>query len=272
MKPTLSRIGCGFRVGADFFARRSALKSLAGQVPRGLVDRLDDLANPGIDVARVHPAIAVFFENTAELELHIRSRWRFPFSIVWRLFRPVLKWIGQFVLPIREGRILTRIVALDPSRDGRSDVRGVIREYTDTGTIMQVVAYATWENAGARYMSAAFPLPGGHLTGILRLDANGEDASGRLAVALTSEPKDGDDAGIWYVLGSFAMRVPFGERIRLWAADTDGAPAEIERDYFEGATILGEHQQRFLGIRLVTHHYWFRPLSPRPDRAPPSKT
>ena len=238
-----------------------------------------DLANPRLDVARVHPAVAVFFEDTASLDLRIRSRWRFPFSIAWWLARPILRWIGQLTLPRERGHIATTVFALDPERDGRADVRAVVREYVDGSAVMQVVAYATWERAGTRYMSAAFPLPGGHIMGILRLDAIGEDADGRLAVALTSTKHDGDDAGIWYALGSsgFALPIPLGERLALWAPEMECAPKDIDADVRVGATIVGRHEQRLFGVRLVTHDYGFRPLAsvestPAADRAPPPRT
>jgi hypothetical protein len=258
--PRFARLPGGLRVGADYFTRCGALASSAATPPRGLVDRLSDLANPSIDVARVHPAIAVFFEDTASLELLVRSHWRFPFSLVWRVVRPLMKWIGQFVLPLREGRIATRLLALDPARDGRADARAVIREYTGSGDVMQVVAYATWAAGDARFMSATFPLPGGHIAGILRLDRIAEDEDGRLAVALSSASRDGDGAGIWYVLGSRGLRAPLGEHISLWAAGTSCAPPELDRDVLEGATIVGRHEQRAFGVRFVTHDYWFRPM------------
>lgn len=260
--PRFARFRGGLRVGADYFARVGAVASdgASGSPPRGLVDRMSDLANPDIDVARVHPAIVVFFEDTARLELHIRSHWRFPISLVWRLVRPLMQWIGQFVLPLREAMIATRILALDPARDGRGDARAVIREYAGSGAVMQVVAYATWESGGARFMSATFPLPGGHVAGILRLDRIAEDSDGRLAVALTSASRKGDGAGIWYVLGSLALRAPLGERLSLWAAATDCAPADMDVSVLEGTTILGRHEQRAFGVRFVTHEYWFRPV------------
>ncbi len=260
--PRFARLRGGLRVGADYFARVGALAGEGGasSSPRGLVDRMADLSNPEIDVARVHPAVAVFFEDTASLELHVRSHWRFPFSLAWRLFRPLMKWIGQFVLPIHEGRIATRILALDPARDGRSDARAVIREYIDTGAVMQVVAYATWDSGVARFMSATFPLPGGHIAGILRLDRIASDREGRIAVALSSASQRGDGAGVWYVLGSLALRTPFGERLSLWAAGTDCAPTDLDVDVLDGTTILGRHEQRLFGVRFVTHEYWFRPM------------
>lgn len=272
MNRRFSRFAGGLRVGAKFFEHEDAV-SAAPPAPRGLVDRMSDLANPAIDVTRVHPAIVPFFEDTGSLELHIRSRWRFPFSIWWRfLMRPILRFIGQFVLPNPEGRIATRVFGLDRERDGRGDPRAVIREYIDTadaGYVMQVVAYATWEQTeGSRMMSATFPLPGGHIAGFLRLDEIGKDDEGRIAVELTSRRRDRDDAGIWFVIaGSFGVPLPLGERLQLWGADMACAPREIDRETLPGTTMVGRHEQRLFGVRLVTHDYCFRP---RKDRdAPP---
>lgn len=230
-------------MGADFFARWVVDGS-----PRGVVDRIEDLGHPGLDREKIAPEVVAFFEDTAGLDLHIRSRWRFPFSIGWWLVRPILRWIGQLVYPNDEARIVTRALALDPEADGRSDARAIIRTYVDTGDVMQAVSYATWEREGTRYMSAAFPLPFGRLMGILRLDPLEKGA-----VFLTSR---GGDAGVWYVLGSLAIPMPFGERLEL--APSTGDPE---------ATILGRHEQRIFGIRVVTHQYRFWP-----SRGPRSKT
>jgi hypothetical protein len=259
MTPRFSRFAGGLRVGADYFERQRALA--VDGAPRGLVDRIDDLANPAVDVRRIHPAVVAFFEDTASLDLFVRSRWRFPFSVVWRLFRFVLAAIGQFVLPLDEARIRTRVLAIDRARDGREDARAVIRTYADTGDVMQAVAYATWHREGTRYMSAAFPMPGGHVAGVLRLDAIDEDDDGRLAVALTSRARDGDDAGVWLVLGSIGVPSPFHERLELWPAGAKAAPPELDVSVWPGATIVGRHEQRLFGIRFVTHHYWFRPAA-----------
>jgi hypothetical protein len=259
-----SRLMGGLRVGADFFERRKLVTTL-DPAPRGVVDRVADLAHAGIDVARVHPAIAVFFEDTAALELLIESRWRFPFSLGWRVFRSFMRAIGQFVLPIDRGTILTRVFAIDRAHDGRDDARAVVRTYADSGATMQAVAYATCESDGVRVMSAAFPMPLGHVGGLLRLDPIGEDDDGRLAVELTSR---GRGAGVWLVVGPLAIPSPFGEQLELWAAHM---PCPIDPATFERATILGRHRQTLFGVRFVEHHYWFRPLA-KPDRALPPRT
>jgi len=254
VRPQFSRLGGRLRIGADFFARRNALAP--GGTTRGVVDRIADLAHPGIATGRVHPAIVAFFEDTAELDLVIHSHWRWFVRWLWWLVRWVMRLVGQFVLPWREARVVTAVHALDATKDGRPDARAVIRTYADTGRIMQAVAYATWARGERRYMSAAFPLPGGQIAGILRLDPLVEE-DGRLAVELTSRRHERDDAGVWCVLGPLAFRSPFGERIRMWAADMGCAPAAFTPSPLANATIVGEHVQTLFGVRYVTHHYWF---------------
>lgn len=269
----------GLRLGADWFERSELLASHEPvNAPRGLADALADFENPALDARRVHPAIAPFFEDPGALALRIESRWRGPFDVAWRwLLRPLLGWVGQFYLPAHEGEIATRVFAIDRHADGRSDARGVVRSYAngpDAGRVMQVVSYATWARGGlrgpgvTRYMSATFPLPGGHIAGLLRLDPNGEDESGRLAVALSST-RQGDDAGVYFVFfGRIPVRLPLGERLSLWAAGSKLAPADLDASRFPGTTLVGRHEQRLGGIRLVTHDYWFRPLLAAPGAAP----
>ncbi len=257
MRAARSRFGGFLHVGADYFARRGALVS-RDPAPRGVVDRVADLANPGVDVARIHPAVARFFEDTASLDLLVRSHWRFPFSWVWPIARHAMRLIGQFVLPRREGRIVTRAMAIDPSLDGRADARAVIRAYAGSGEVMQAVAYATWQRGESRYMSAVFPMPGGNVAGILRLEPLGADAEDRTGAALTSRQRDGDDAGVWLVVGPVAIPWVFGERLELWAPGMTGVPDGVDPGAFPGATLLGRHEQRIFGVVFVVHHYWFR--------------
>src|SRR5262245_3130863 len=108
-RPRFSRLGGRLRIGADFFARRGALGSGA---PRGVVDRIAELAHPGIAVARVHPAIVAFFEDTGGLDLALRSHWRWPVAWLWWLGRWVMRLVGQFVLPWRDARVTTAVHAL----------------------------------------------------------------------------------------------------------------------------------------------------------------
>lgn len=242
----------GLRIGADFFERRGWV---AAGAPRGVVDRIEDLAHPGVDVTKIDPRVVAFFDDTAGLELHIRSRWVFPFSLLWRAFFFLVRWMGQFVYPRDEGRIVTRAFAVDREKDGRPDARGILRTYVDSNDVMQAVSYATWERDGRRFMSAAFPLLFGRMMGLLRMDPLGDHGG----VVLTSARRDGDDAGVWFVLGPLAIPTPLGERLELWPPGERGAPVEAPPPGIPAPTILGRHEQRVFGIRFVTHHYWFWP-------------
>ncbi len=225
-----------------------------------MVDRVGDLRNDRIDVERVHPSVVRFLEDTASLGFHVRSSWRFPFSVAWRCLRWFFQLLGQFVFAANEGRITTRVLALDTERDGRPDARVVVRSYADTGDLMHTVAYATCEHAGARYLSAAFPMPGGHVAGILRLEPMGEDRDGRLAVVLTSTPSDDATAGIWFVAGAgLALPSPFAERLELWPPELEGAPRERPPEGVPEPVLVGRHEQSLFGFCYVVHTYWFWP-------------
>jgi hypothetical protein len=236
-----SRLAGTVRIGPHWLDRYRKDRDV-----HGIVDHIGDWANPGIDVAKVHPAVVAFFERTDALDLHIETRWRFPVSIVW-WFRPLMRWLGQFVLPWKSADIETRVFGLDPENEGRRDARAVIRTYRDTGDVMQAVSYGTRRENGAGYMNAAFPLLFGHVAGVLRLDPYRDDG------ALLTTVRRGDHPGVWFVIFGLPIRTPFGERFYLWPGD--------ERDAF----VCGRHEQYFCGVRLVTHRYWFF------DRGPPSK-
>jgi hypothetical protein len=271
-RPAMSLLRGRLRVGEDFFARMGAVP--AGVVaPSGLVDRLEDLARPGVDVARIDPAIVPFFLGPGSLRLRIRSRWHGAFAIAWALARPLMRAVGQLHLPWRSADVAVHTLALDAALDGRPGARGVVRRYT-AGGVMQVIAYATHRWEGGGYMSAALPLPMGALCGVLRLDLL-EDAvapgaadgttraastTSRCGARLTSRRSTSgpEPVGIWFApLVGPSFRVPFEETLDLWPARAPSAPADLRARARPDDSIVGRHTQRFLGLRCVTHEYWF---------------
>lgn len=261
-RPALSRLYARGRVGADFFSRAGAVPEGVA-APAGLIETLAEYGNPGVDPARVHPAVAPFFLAPGSLVLRVESRWHHVFALVWWLLRPVMGWLGQLHLPRARATVRVRTVALDPSLDGRPRARGVLRLYED-GSVMQVIAYAVFDDGRAGYMSAAFPFPYCTLNGVLRMDAlaQGEGARG-CGVRLTTRKSDaghGGSEGIWLAPARGpALPLPLGETLSLWAADDAGAPPELRADLRAGETLVGLHEQRFCGLPFATHRYWFRP-------------
>jgi hypothetical protein len=140
-----------------------------------------------------------------------------------------MRWIGQFVYPVRDGTIVTRVFPI-------AGKRAVIRTYVD-GAAMQSVAYDVWRGN----MRAWFPLPGGGIRGVLAPSRT------ERGVVLSSKPRG---AGVWLVIGPIAIPAPLGESLELWAED---------------GVLVGCHVQSMFGFRFATHHYRFTNGTPVPS-------
>ncbi|MBZ0231694.1 MAG: hypothetical protein K8M05_05040, partial [Deltaproteobacteria bacterium] len=158
--------------------------------------------------------------------------------------------------------ITSRIVAIEPTEDGRPSPRAWIRTFAD-GRAMYVAAYATHVTAATAYMNIAFPLPGGHLASILRLDnVAGTDGG----VVLST--RTGGDAGIWLCARAFGrtwpLRLPLAETIAVWTRDDPAAPAELRALAPPGATSIARHDLWLCGVHYLTLDYAMTPLTPMP--------
>lgn len=230
--------------------------------PTGVVDRLEDYARPGQDLARVPPEVRVFFEDCVSLELEVRPSWTFwviPFAWAWHLFA----WaMGQLCLPVRPSRILTRALPLDPRVSPHARPRGVIRHYAGRAKVMQAMVYAVRERDERGYMSATFPLPGLALEGILRLETSAPDSEGRVGVKLTSAPEDATDreeTGVFLHTPLGRIRTPFAETLELWSSRSSSVPTDLGALVATNpkALLVGRHEQRLFGVLLVRHRYAF---------------
>ena len=251
-----SRLSPRARIGLRYFAEVSVLRTEL-PAPQGIVDDVSALAGPGVDAARVHPAVRAFFERTASQTLHIESRWAWWSRWIWRLARRWFVHVGQLTTPLRETVMRTEMVALDDAREGRPGARGVLRTHAD-GAPMQVVAYAV---VPGPLLSVAFPTPFGVLTGLLRMDVI-TDEDGALAVTLTSTRANGDAAGVYVQRFGRAWRVPLGERMSLWPASMRARPTDLDPAKHPGAALVGAHVQTLFGLAMVRHRYWFVPNAP----------
>ena len=253
--PPLSRLGGGMTIGPTFLADRG-LELAAIPPPRGLVDQLADLAHAGLDPAQVAPAIRAFYERTADHEMIVTPRWRAGFRTGGRVWAWIARRLGQLQLPVRvtddhEG-ITSRIVAVDAAADGRHAPRSWIRTFPDNRALY-VAVYSTHEANARRYMNIAFPLPGGNMTSILRMDARG----GGLRVSTRA----GGDCGIWLVLRMFGrpvpIRTPMSEELDVWTTDDPAVPGEL-RTWGAGYTTVAIHKLWLFGVHFLTLHYAMR--------------
>jgi len=230
-----SRLVGSARIGSDWFERAGL--ACAGERPRGLCDRLEELLPPG--AGAIPPSVRAFFEDPAALTLEVTSTWQWLPGLCWRVGARVMAAIGQLCLPHHRATVSARMVRLDGAREGRADARGIVRTRDDEGgAVFQVFAYGVT----AGLMSVAIPLPRGHLAGLLRLRVEGP------AVILTTARGDGEArTGVWWVTPWASLRTPFEETLRF--ADDGGAPGAF----------TATHEQRCGRWLLVTHAYRFAP-------------
>ena len=269
--PPMSRLAGGFPVGASFLSRRGIERD-GPPAPRGLVDELHDLAHPGLEPARVAPPIRAFYERTADHEMIVVPTWRLGFRTGARLWAWLARRLEQLQLPVRAvGRgadLATRIVAVEAAADGRRAPRAWIRTFPD-GRAMYVAIYATHRAGDRAYMNIAFPLPGGNLTSILRMD--------HLGGGVSVSTRRGGDCGIWLVgwvrRRMIAVRTPMAETIDVWMIDDPAVPAELRR-WAAGYTTVARHTLWLFGIRFLTLRYAMRERegARRRDRAPSRRT
>jgi hypothetical protein len=255
--PPLSRLAGSWPVGEDFLARRGLERPELSA--RGLVDRLEDLAHAGLPTAGLPPAIRAFYEETGAHELVVRPRWRLGFRTGGRLWARIARRIGQLQLPVADepagAGLASRIVALDAAADGRAAPRAWIRTYPD-GRPLYVALYATHRAGDRAYMNIAFPLPGGQLSSILRMDRHGDSDSVSVSTRL------GGDCGIWLVLRigrwRLPIRLPLSETIDVWAAGDPAAPPEL-RAWAAGYSTIARHDLWLFGIHYLSLEYGMRP-------------
>jgi YndJ-like protein len=255
--PPFSRLGGGWRIGAGYLERHRLAREVSPQ-PCGLVDALADLGHAGLDAAEVPEAIRRFYERTAEHEMVVTPRWRRGFRTGARLWGWLARRLGQLQLPVRAGEgdgdgIASKIVAVDPGADGRQAPRSWIRTFPDSRALY-VAVYSTHRRAGRAYMNIAFPLPGGNLTSVLRMDHLGDGVS--------VSTQRGGDCGIWFVLRllgrSLPIRLPLSETIEVWAAADPQAPA-APRALLPGASTVAVHRLWLFGVHFLTLRYAMKP-------------
>jgi hypothetical protein len=242
-------------MGADFLARAGLERP--GEPARGLVDDLDELTHAGLPTAGLPPAIRAFYEQTGAHELVVRPAWRRGFRTGGRIWAWIARRIGQLQLPVDAapgaGGLASRIVAVDGAADGRRAPRAWIRTFPD-GRALYVAVYATHRTGDRAYMNIAFPLPGGQLSSVLRMDRRGDGVS--------VSTRLGGDCGIWLVLRAgrwrLPIRLPLSETIDVWAAGDPAAPPELCA-WAAGCSTVARHDLWLLGVHYLRLEYGIRP-------------
>ncbi|MEM6285209.1 MAG: YndJ family protein [Chloroflexota bacterium] len=254
-----SRLPWRWTIHSDFFERIDAVDTGTDSHPTGIVENWDMYRQPNFNPNEVTPEIQAFYEFTADHVLLVYPEWQPGFKGLARIYKRISKAIGQMNFPLEaesdETHITSQIVPLRDDRDGRTGVRGWIRTYTDTEETVYVAAYAIHTHSERKYMNIAFPLPGGNLTSILRLENMAETQGG---VSLTSYGNAREDQGVYLVTAVGPVRLPINEIIDVYpqAKLYERFPSGFER-----GLIVAQHRMWLFGKHCLTLHYSISPAA-----------
>lgn len=257
----LSRLAAGLHVGADYFDRHGLVDPT--QDVTGFVADLDAYRRPAFDPSTVHPSVRRFYEHTEEFSIDVRAKWSLGFRLAARLFRLLARGVGQLNLPQSSSgdrEIKSRLFAIDPATDGREAVRVWVRTYRVSGRPVYVAAYSVYRFEGVPYMNIAFPLPGGNLTSVLRMDPL-PGAPGALRLSTLPMGEQNGDEGVYFANRFLPLRLPLNETITVWPS------AVAPRDFPDGLAsdrpdaVFARHDMWLFGIPYLRIDYLLTPKS-----------
>lgn len=262
--PFSKLVGRG-HVGADFFQCIGAVADV-DKLPCGLMDELAEYRRADFVPEEIHPAIRSFYEQTANYNLLVRANWKFGFRLAARVYKWCSSRMEQLNFPLmaerHEDLMDSRILPISDAVDGRRNVRAWVRTYSKTGTAMYVAAYSTHKLGQQTYMNIAFPLLGGNLTCVLRIESVSM-TEGAKGILLTTFQPTGDE-GLYFVNRILPVRLPMSETIRVWAVGMEDRAVDGGICWLSEAMLAARHDMWLLGIKYLTLDYAIFPKLPKP--------
>lgn len=155
----------------------------------------------------------------------------------------------------QETAVASKIMPLKDSRDGRVNVRGWVRTYSETNDPVYIAAYSSHVNDEQRYMNIAFPLPAGNLTSILRLiELPFAYGNGVLLTSFSDVQKQGNQ-GVYFVILNFGIRLPINETIDVFASAADCEDTPPKMPHVNSETLFARHRMWLFGFPFLTLFY-----------------
>ena len=237
------------KVGPEFVA---SLAPAWPQLRSGLTDDFSRYSGRGFAPLEVAPQIRRFYEQTSDYELEAQHTWQPGFRLGGRLFFWLSRRLGQMGLPGSDtpaGDMTNSICDVDDDRDGRPEVRAWVRTWKRTGETLYAALYSEHVREDVRYMNIAFPLPGGCMTSLLRLENRG---AGHLALTTRHLPGDAGDQGVYLQLARLhPWRLPIDETITVSTTDEADAGAAA-------ADLAARHDMWLFGRLFLRLEYRMR--------------
>lgn len=238
-----SRLYGRFYIGSDFLNLAGAIDNSVSS-PTGLIDNFDDFSWAGFSTSHTKLSVRGFYENTASYRVLVCADWKPGFKLAGRVFRWFSRRIQQMGLPVdavNDREMISRIENVNDKYDGRENVRAWIRTYRSTGDTVYVALYARHVKNAIPYLNIAFPMPGGNLTSVLRVDPNPDDPGG-LTLSTFRLGDKSSDAGIYFANRVKPFRMPFNETITVWTETNE-------------AVIKARHDIWLFGIHFLAMDY-----------------
>lgn len=242
-------------IGEEYFERyaeRHGLRTLPNDPCGGLVPSFDLFAGPGFDPDAIHPEVRRFYEQTADYDLSVQSRWSPFFKPFGHLLALIFsRRLSQLNVPLTRQdetiRMTSRIVQLANEGDGTTSIRGWVRNDPTTGATVYVGSYSVVSvpDSPIPCIRATFPLPNGNAIVIMRPSIEPDGS-----LVIRSEGEGPNDAGFYFTVhhgdGTASVRYlrTFRESIRVFV---DGE-AKLQAVHRFG--IWGREYLR-LGYRMV---------------------
>lgn len=197
----------------------------------GLTDSMAEYNQTGFNADSLDSGIRNFYEQTDSYDLTVQAEWQAGFrllSVIYsRFFSSKLQQMNFPGNSESSDIILSKIRKLKDAFDGRKNVRAWVRWYQKTGKTIYAAAYSTHTWQGRTYMNIHFPLPGGGLTSILRLQLVNP---GQLLLTSLPDPEYRGDQGVYYVNRLLPVRLPLNETITVYSAAEKNGPLTAKHD------------------------------------------
>jgi len=250
-------VGAGDGIGPNYYSGLAAAEEL--EVRRrpgdGLLPSFAALRGPAFDPDQVHPAIAAFYERTAEHRLEVWSHAPALTRVfLWWLVALVSRRMDQFNFPLSSldmaGGMTSEVLPLVEPATGKRIYTGWLRRSAKTGRVVYAGLYAVSRLPAdpSPCVQVSFPVPRGSVAVFLRPE-NGPNGSLRLV-------SDGTGFG-----GTGYYRV-VARRPGRWAVRHFRTLREVFHLHIDPAGALrSDHDIRFLGLLVVRLHYKIMPAA-----------
>jgi hypothetical protein len=238
-------IGTTHGIGPQFFddyAARAGLEILSGDAPRGLVD---DLATV-LGGARVHPAVASFYERTSEYDMDCWSEWSSVFRPFGRLlallFSRRLEQLNVPLAGLETHRGISSRVLVMRTPQGELQTAWV-RQLLASKRTLYAGSYSTCRVPGyaGQCIKVCFPLPNGRAIVIMRPQVHPDGS-----LTVISDGRKFGDPGFYFVVEHEAA---------AWTRYVRTMKESIHVYVAEADTVRADHTLRIWGRAFLRLHY-----------------